>query len=191
MTKHLDMGCADKPRNPYNAKEVYGVDQSDWFKDLGVKTCKLGLEPIPFESNFFDSVSAYDFLEHIPRQAIDYQTMITRFPFLELMSEIHRVLKANGRFFALTPAYPAKQAFQDPTHVNILTEDTHSYFCGEHNHASRYGFKGNFKVIDVSWVLPEEVYSDEKSLKLSWRKFRYQYFKGGLTHLRWELEAVK
>ncbi len=107
------------------------------------------------------------------------------------MSEIHRVLKANGRFFALTPAYPAKQAFQDPTHVNILTEDTHSYFCGEHNHASRYGFKGNFKVIDVSWVLPEEVYSDEKSLKLSWRKFRYQYFKGGLTHLRWELEAVK
>jgi SAM-dependent methyltransferase len=185
------MGCADKPRNPYNAKEVCGVDQSDWFKDLGVKTCKLGLEPIPFESNFFDSVSAYDFLEHIPRQAIDYQTMITRFPFLELMSEIHRVLKPNGRFFALTPAYPAKEAFQDPTHVNILTEDTHSYFCGEHNHASRYGFKGNFKVIDVSWVLPEEVYSEEKSLKLAWRKFRYQYFKGGLTHLRWELEAVK
>jgi SAM-dependent methyltransferase len=66
------------------------------------------LEPIPFESNFFDSVSAYDFLEHIPRQAIDYQAMITRVPFLELMSEIHRVLKPNGRFFALTTAYLAK-----------------------------------------------------------------------------------
>lgn len=191
MTKHLDLGCGDKPRNPYSAKEVYGVDQSNWFVDQGVKACKLGLEPIPFESNFFESVSAYDFLEHIPRQAIDYQSMTVRFPFLDLMSEIYRVLKPGGRFFALTPAYPAKQAFQDPTHVNILTEDTHSYFCGKDNHASRYGFSGNFRVMNVSWVLPEEVYENKRSFKLAWKKFRYKYFKKGLTHLRWELEAVK
>jgi SAM-dependent methyltransferase len=36
------------------------------------------------------------------------QSMKVRSPFLELMSEVHRVLKLGGRFFTLTPAYPAK-----------------------------------------------------------------------------------
>lgn len=190
MSKHLDLGCGDKPRNPYACDELFGIDQSDWFSGAEIRACQLGVESFPYPSDFFDSVSAYDLLEHIPRQAVDYTNNKLRFPFIELMQEVWRVLKPDGKFFALTPAYPAKQVFQDPTHVNIITEDTHSYFCGEKPHAGRYGFSGCFECTQVKWVLPEEVYGDT-SLKLQWRRFRYKNFKGGLTHLIWKLVAKK
>lgn len=40
------------------------------------------------------------------------------------MNEVHRVLKPNGIFLHQTPAYPSTVAFRDPTHVNIITEET-------------------------------------------------------------------
>ena len=190
MSKHLDLGCGGKPRNPYGRDELFGLDQSSGFSNANVRACQLGLEPFPFPSDYFDSVSAYDLLEHIPRQAIDYAANRIRFPFIELMQEVWRVLKPEGRFFALTPAYPAKQAFQDPTHVNIITNDTHLYFCGHEPPVTPYGFNGRFETVQVKSVLPEEVYGDT-TLKLRWRKFRYIYFKSGLSHLTWELIAKK
>lgn len=51
-----------------------------------------------------------------------------RLAFVELMKEIYRVLKPGGLFFRQTPAFPAKEALQDPTHVNIITEDTMAFF---------------------------------------------------------------
>ena len=81
------------------------------------------------------------------------------------MNEIHRVLKPNGYFLHSTPGYPSKQVFQDPTHVNFITEDTFPhYFCSNiHNEtsmegvknssaASIYGFNGNFIFIDQAWI---------------------------------------
>ena len=190
MSKHLDLGCGDKPRNPYFCDELFGIDQSNWFVGAEVRACKLGLEPFPFPSDYFDSVSAYDLLEHIPRQSIDHVNNTIHFPFIDVMQEVWRVLKPDGKFFALTPVYPGRQAFQDPTHVNYITKDTHSYFCGHEPHAARYGFKGHFDSIQVRAVLPEEMYGD-LTFKLRWRRFRHAYFKGGLSHLTWELVAKK
>ena len=127
-TKHLDLGCGPHPRNPYVADEIYGVDISpspELPKDRFVRA-NLALEPIPFTSNSFDSVSAFDFIEHIPRQIHSLDNHTSRLPFIELMNEVWRVLKPNGVFYALTPAYPNPSAFQDPTHVNIITESTHT-----------------------------------------------------------------
>lgn len=190
MSKHLDLGCGDKPRNPYGCDELFGIDQSTLFSNTRIRECQLGLEPFPYPENFFDSLSAYDLLEHIPRQAIDYANNRIRFPFVEVMQEIWRVLKPEGKFLALTPAYPAKQAFQDPTHVNFITKETHTYFCGQNPLAARYGFTGQFEAASVKPVMPEEAYG-QMSFKLRWRKFRYLYFKNGLSHLTWELVAKK
>ncbi len=187
--KHLDIGCGTEPRNPFKYDEVYGIDQKN-FNNPKIVECNLGLEEIPFPNNFFDSISAFDLLEHIPRHSIDHQNKKIFFPFISLMQEIWRVLKPNGRLLALTPTYPAKEVFQDPTHVNFITCDTHSYFCGPDKHTDRYGFTGDFEALDVRFVLPEEIYY-KSSLKLEWRKFRYRAFKGGLTHLYWDLKAIK
>lgn len=74
-----------------------------------------------------------------------------RFPFISLMSEVCRVLKPGGMFFSPTPAFPSPLAFQDPTHVNVITEETlPKYFSGP-LWASGYGFEGQFDLVKQVW----------------------------------------
>lgn len=63
ISRHLDLGCGDKPRNPYNCDEVWGIDLNQDFVKMfqRIKLANLSLEDIPFENDSFDSVSAYDF----------------------------------------------------------------------------------------------------------------------------------
>lgn len=123
----LDLGCGLTPQNPFLASELLGVDIRE-DAEAKIRKANPSVERIPFESNRFDFCTAFDFLEHVPRLIVTPDRM--RFPIMELMDDIHRVLKPGGIFFHKTPAFPAKQAFQDPTHVNIITEDAMPYyFC--------------------------------------------------------------
>ena len=148
MTKTLDIGCGKVPKNPFSMTEVYGVDLTENI-DANIFRADLAIEAIPFEDEFFDSVTAFDFIEHIPR--VIYMPS-RRFCFVELMNEIHRVLKVGGHFLSFTPAFPAPPAWRDPTHVNIITEETFPfYFDYQHRWASIYGFNGYFKITSQKW----------------------------------------
>ena len=151
-TKSLDLGCGANTRNPFEATEALGVDiRSDLSG--GIKQADLATDSIPFSENFFDFCTAFDVLEHIPRNT--WKNGTNRPAFLELMNEIHRVLKPGGLFLHSTPAFPSKQAFQDPTHVNIITEDTMPYyFCEPYVWAKTlgYGFTGRFELVEQKWV---------------------------------------
>jgi SAM-dependent methyltransferase len=190
MKKHLDLGCGQTPRNPYDAETLYGVDIDPNIHLLGdnFKCVNLSIDPIPFPDAYFDSVSGFDFIEHIPRQAIDFQSKTTRLPFIELMNEIHRVLKPGGMFYAVTPAYPSDETFQDPTHVNFITGKTHQYFCDSNGN---YGFKGNFKAVEVSWTNISYALKAKKNLLLHLKKIHKKYLKGGSSHILWQLKAIK
>ena len=101
-SKTLDLGCGVNPRNPFGADELYGIDIRP-NENENIRVADLAIEPIPFPDEYFDFVTAYDFIEHIPR--IIYNPN-RRFCFIELMNEIYRVLKAGGSFFSSTPAFP-------------------------------------------------------------------------------------
>ena len=154
-----DLGCGSNLRNPFNATRVIGIDNGI---NLGkeVICSNLAIEPIPLESGSVSFVTAYDLIEHIPRVlCIEERRLV--YPFIDLMNEIYRVLEPGGFFFSSTPAYPSPVAFQDPTHVNIITEETFPvYFCREYNSwmgsdvpvASIYGFQGSFELVDQAWT---------------------------------------
>ena len=151
-TKSLDLGCGHKPRNPFLADILYGIDIREDLENKILKS-DLSRETIPFETNMFDYCTAFDFIEHIPRliqvNGDNYSA------FIELINEIYRILKPGGLFLHVTPAYPSKEVFQDPTHVNFITEDTFpNYFCSPNNWASElgYGFKGDFDLIKQYWI---------------------------------------
>jgi SAM-dependent methyltransferase len=152
---HLDMGCGLNPRNPFGAKELIGIDilaessmnaQQD-FKYIQV----LPGRAFPLENESIDSISGYDFIEHLPRGSTIDSNL-----FISFMNESSRVLKKGGVLVLVTPAFPSPAAFQDPTHVNFISVNTVDYFIGSNPDASKlgYGFTGKFQLVTQLWVGP-------------------------------------
>jgi SAM-dependent methyltransferase len=190
---HLDLGCGTKPRNPYRREQLYGVDIRSGLTAPGVQqilAANLSCQPIPFDDHRFDSVSAYDFLEHVPRTAIDYATGRTRFPFVELMNEVWRVLKPGGLFYAVTPAYPHALAFADPTHVNFLTEKSYRYFAAPEPMGAMYGFVGAFNLLRQARIHPRGDYHPRTLSPQLAGKVAVDRIMGRRSHLVWEWQRV-
>lgn len=188
--KHLDIGCGSNPRNPFEYDELYGVDILDQkVSDFNYQQCNIVLEKLPFDDSTFDSVSAYDFLEHIPRFAvIDNKT---QFPFINFMNEAHRVLKSGGVFYAITPFYPREEAFVDPTHINIITKNTHHYFTAPKHSARMYGFEGDFEIMRVKTIKLSQETKQYNVVVSFLKNILYTILYKKKSHLLWEFRAVK
>jgi SAM-dependent methyltransferase len=190
-TKHLDIGCGRKPRNPFNYDELYGIDIIAQSTDnFNYTQSNVVLDPLPFNDSTFDSVSAYDFLEHIPRFAVINNR--AQFPFINFMNEVYRVLKSDGIFYAITPCYPRAEAFVDPTHINFISRKTHTYFTTPNPGALVYGFNGKFDIIKVKRIK----FSQGIDKNYSWivkliKNIVYTIYYTKKSHILWELKAVK
>jgi len=151
-SRTLDLGCGLQPRNPFQAEAVHGVDIRG-ESGSNIVAADVFNDPIPFNNEYFNYVTAYDFIEHVPRTSCEQGT--TRFPFVQLMDEVWRVLKPGGLFMSYTPAFPSQQVFQDPTHVNTISENTFPlYFCQTQDNqplARMYGFRSSFRLISQEW----------------------------------------
>jgi len=143
-TTTIDLGCGKDIKNPFLADTLCGIDLFD-DAPKGIVGADLNIEKIPFPDSTFEYCTAYDFIEHVPRLIYSPNR---RFPFIELMNEIYRILKPSGIFLSVTPVYPDPKAFQDPTHVNFITNETFLYyFCVDYLWAKMYGFKGQFLLL--------------------------------------------
>lgn len=149
----LDLGCGGHPRNPFKCESYYGIDIRNDIASSIIHTMDLSKSKMPFATDQFDVISAFDFLEHMPR--VSYHEGIQRYSFIELMNEVYRVLKPHGYFIYSVPVFPCPEAFQDPTHLNIMSENTMEYyFCEPRLLAGNlgYGFSGSFKFVAQRWL---------------------------------------
>jgi SAM-dependent methyltransferase len=155
------------------------------------RQANLSVQPIPHDDSSFDSVSAFDFLEHVPRVLATADGRGTRYPFIELMNEIHRVLRPGGRFYAVTPAFPHSEATSDPTHVNIIGAKTHRYFTDTPPGARIYGFSGTFQLIRAQWLRKRRAYEPVSADLVHRARHIIDILKRRRAHMLWEFEAVK
>lgn len=164
-TLHVDIGCGSNPRNPFSAQKVLGLEiefvdidlDTVWDPRMRASSFEFRefdiTEKLPLDDNQANSISAFDVIEHVPRW--ERRNEKVRFPFVDLMSEIFRVLKPGGIFLAVTPAFPSENAFMDPTHVNIISIHTADVFgvkdvCQEFK--AMYGFQGKFEILHNNWL---------------------------------------
>lgn len=190
-TRHLDIGCGRSPRNPFGHDKLFGVDILEQpGEGFDYRKVNVVIDPLPYVDSSFDSVSAYDFIEHVPRIAII--DGVSQFPFINLMNNIYRVLKPGGVFFAVTPCYPRLDAFTDPTHVNFITKKTHTYFTLPDVAASTYGFVGKFEVVKVKKVKASQIGKMNQAWPVRVLKdILYTVLFMKKTHILWIFKAVK
>lgn len=137
----LDIGCGygwfELNVLDRKVKQITGIDISSTdletakshIKDKRV-VFKVGVVPkLPFEDNCFDTVVAWEVIEHIPKNTED-----------TMFREIYRVLKKNGVFYLSTPYDSFFSNFFDPAFL----------FIGHRHYSEKklkaYGEKNSFKV---------------------------------------------
>lgn len=72
---------------------------------------------LPFDDDSFESLHAYEVLEHVGQQG-DAETFFRQF------SDYWRVLKAGGMLCATCPSVTSRWAWGDPSHTRIISPET-------------------------------------------------------------------
>jgi GT2 family glycosyltransferase len=123
---HVDLGCGMNKR----CADI-GIDYTLDGTVADVKV-NLGFEALPIPDNSVSLVTAHHLLEHIPKVVwtASPNGLEARFPFIDLMHEIWRVLRPGGIFESITPVLEPGLS-QDPTHVTTINENTFKYFGGK------------------------------------------------------------
>lgn len=73
--------------------------------------------PLPFGDDEFDSISAFDVLEHTGQQG-DWKF------FFNQWSDFWRILKHDGRFYGISPHPTSPWAWADPSHTRVLSPES-------------------------------------------------------------------
>lgn len=143
LTKKLSL-----PENPTWTNLVTLDFNSDHKPDIVWDLMEL---PLPFDSNSFTEIHAYEVLEHLGSQG-DYRLFFKQF------TEFHRLLQPGGKFFATCPSRHSAWAWGDPSHTRILQSEQ-LHFLSQANYEAEVGrtamsdfrwcYKADFKKV---WV---------------------------------------
>lgn len=122
----------------------------DFYKECNPDVVwDLNQIPLPFLSNSFDEIHAYEVLEHTGRQG-DWEFFFAQF------SDFWRILKPDGILFAKCPSLRSRWAWGDPSHTRILQPEN-LLFLSQDEYAARVGvtpmsdfrriYKADFKTL--------------------------------------------
>lgn len=104
----VELACGDRKHEGYIGVDIVPLPGVDIVHDLEKY-------PWPFEDNSIDDVIIEHFVEHVK-------------DLMAFMNELYRVMKPGARCFIIAPYYTSVRAWQDPTHVNAISEATFIYY---------------------------------------------------------------
>lgn len=188
--KILDIGCGfgwfEVNVLKRGAGQIVGIEIS--YEDLkSARTIKDkravfkvgGVLKIPFKDNYFDTVVAWEVIEHIPKNTED-----------KMFKEVYRVLKNKGSFYLSTPYDSIISKYLDP-----------AWWLIGHRHYSkekllRFGNKNNFKIAEIytkgrcwnlvnilnmyisKWIFRRKQFFERKLSKKEEKEFKKEGFMG-------------
>jgi predicted SAM-dependent methyltransferase len=151
--RELLLGCGSRTK-----KDLYVSGLSDFHNLVRLDinsdhkpdvVWDLTKHPLPFASEEFDEIHAYEVLEHLAQQG-DYEFFFREF------TEYWRILKPGGLFMASCPAPSSVWAFGDPSHKRIVSRETLVFLSQDEYKKQagvtsmsdfRYMYKADFKTI--------------------------------------------
>lgn len=128
MKKILQLGCGTSKRAGAIGVDVLPLPGVDVVHNLNSF-------PYPFADGEFDLVIAEHVLEHLDN-------------LMEVMEEIHKILKPGGRLEITCPHFSSADTFTDITHKHFITSRSFDYFVnGADLFKYQYSQKARFKIV--------------------------------------------
>jgi SAM-dependent methyltransferase len=145
--------------------------------------CELDQFPYPFRDSSFDALHAVHVIEHVG-------------DVMKTMEEFHRLARAGGEVFIVTPHYTDFSSFCDPTHRWHLNSFSLRYF-GEDNAGYGYYSKVRFEEISVHvkllalwrWLGFEFLVNTFPRYRRFWEHYLCYIVRGKV--IEWRLRAIK
>ncbi len=105
----LDIACGKNKKRGFTGVDIW--DGADIVANLE----KF---PWPFEDNSVDEIFCSHYIEHTP-------------DLISFANELYRIMKVGARAEIIAPYYSSIRAWQDPTHLRAISENTYLYFSKE------------------------------------------------------------
>ena len=131
----LEIGCGKLKSQGAIGLDIKMTRDVDLLSDLE--------RPLPFKDESFETIIANQVVEHIEN-------------FTQLMAELHRILKKNGKLVIHVPYFRSSWSHIDPTHVRSFTLLTFDYwlkdsFLNEHYSFDECTFTRIDKYLDADY----------------------------------------
>jgi Fe-S-cluster containining protein len=104
----LDLACGDNRRLGFVGVDIVKTPQTDIVWDLNKY-------PYPWKDGEVEEIICAHFIEHVE-------------DIIKFMEECYRILKPNGQMTVIAPYWNSARAWQDPTHVRTISENTFLYY---------------------------------------------------------------
>lgn len=151
MIHELLLGCGHNKKHPYGANtklttlDINPDCKPDVLWDLEMPAA------LPFTDNEFDTIFAFEVLEHTGRQG-DWGF------FFHQWSDFHRILRPNGLFIGTVPSLKSPWLWGDPSHSRVITKEQF-IFLSQKEYENQVGktamsdfrfcYKGDFEVVEI------------------------------------------